>query len=180
MDTERAEIVNRIDEATKRLVATVEDLSDEQLRAPSALEGWTRGHVITHVARSCDAMCRMLVWARTGEGVPGYPSKESREADIEAGSGRSREELVADLVESAAWLAAEVGSMPQEAWDTTIETPTGATIPAAEIPARRLVEVECHHTDLDTGYTAADWTAGFAEMPLGEPMRTWRADRRAR
>ncbi|WP_051393182.1 maleylpyruvate isomerase N-terminal domain-containing protein [Glycomyces arizonensis] len=177
MDAECTETMTMIAMATARLIADVAGMSDGELRAPSQLEGWTRDRVATHVARSGDAMCAMLAWARTGEGVPGYASAEEREAGIEAGAGRSAAELAADLAGSAARFTAEVEEMTDDAWDAVIETSTGATIPAREIPARRLVEVELHHTDLGMGYRPADWTPGFAEMELGEPMRTWRADR---
>lgn len=177
VDTERADIMNTIDVATDRLIATVASLTDEQVREPSLLEGWTRGHVATHVARSGDAMCRMLIWSRTGQGVPGYSSSEAREADIAAGAERSGLELAADLAESASAFNREVAAT--EDWDAVIETPTGALIPVVELPARRLVEIELHHTDLALGYTPTEWTEQFASIELGEPMRTWRADRLA-
>lgn len=175
MDTERARIMACIDEATERLIATVDSLTDEQVREPSLLEGWTRGHVATHVARSGDAMSNMLIWLRTGRGVPGYPSPEVRETDIEAGAGRTGPELAADIAESASLLTGEIAA--NEDWEAVIETPTGAQIPTVEIPPRRLVEVELHHTDLGLGYTPESWTDLFASIDLGEPMRTWRADR---
>lgn len=175
VDTERARIMECIDEATDRLIATVDSLSDEQVREPSLLEGWTRGHVATHVARSGDALSNMLIWLRTGRGVPGYPSVEVREAEIESGAGRTGRELAADIAESGSVLTGEIAA--NEDWETLIETPTGVQIPAVEIPARRLVEVELHHTDLGLGYTPEHWTDLFASIDLGEPMRTWRADR---
>ncbi|OLB67261.1 MAG: hypothetical protein AUI10_00520 [Actinobacteria bacterium 13_2_20CM_2_72_6] len=58
--------------------------------------------------------------------------------------------------------------------------PAGARLPASQVLVRRLVEVELHHTDLGAGYGPGDWPAWFAGMELGEPMRTQRADRRAR
>ncbi len=179
MDTERTETMHVIAAATARLVAAVAEMSDEDLRSPSLLAGWTRGHVVAHVARSCDAMRDMLIWASTGEGVPGYPSEEAREAGIAAGVGRSAAELTADLAESAAEFTAAVEETTDAAWDTVIETPTGVTFPTGEIPTRRLVEVELHHTDLGLGYRHTDWTPEFAAMDLAEPMRSWRADRMA-
>lgn len=164
-----------VDEATDRLIAAVASLTDEQVREPSLLEGWTRGHVATHVARSGDAYARMLIWVRTGRGVPGYASVEARESEIAAGAARSGADLAADIAESASAFTGEVAA--NEDWDAVIETPTGVTIPAVELPARRLVEVELHHTDLGLGYTPEHWTDLFASIELGEPMRTWRADR---
>lgn len=180
MDSARFETMTTIAVATARLVAAVAELSDEEIRAPSLLEGWTRGHVATHVARSCETMCGMLAWAQTGTGVPDCPNPEAREAAVEAGARRSAAELAADLAESAAKFTAETEVMTEAAWATVIEPPGGAPFPTAEIPVRRLSEVELHHTDLDLGYGPADWTPGFAESDLPEPMRTWRSERVSR
>jgi hypothetical protein len=49
--------------------------------------------------------------------------------------------------------------------------------PAAELLTRRLAEVELHHCDLAAGYGPALWSSAFADMELGEPMRSWRQDR---
>ena len=40
-------------------------MAGEAFRAPSALPGWTRAHVLTHLARNADAMVNLLTWART-------------------------------------------------------------------------------------------------------------------
>jgi maleylpyruvate isomerase len=41
-------------------------MSPRRWAAPSALPGWSRAHVLTHVARNADAMINLLTWARTG------------------------------------------------------------------------------------------------------------------
>jgi len=40
-------------EAHRRLHRALDGLTDEQVRAPSPLPGWTRGHVLAH-AGGCD------------------------------------------------------------------------------------------------------------------------------
>ena len=44
---------------TERLVATAERLGDAEVRAPSLCPGWTRGHVLTHLARNAEALVRV-------------------------------------------------------------------------------------------------------------------------
>src|SRR5690349_12696005 len=87
-----------IDAASERLVVTVERLTDEDLRAPSRLPGWSRGHVLAHLARNADSCWNLLEWARTGAEYPQYPSDETREAGVQANSGRPIEELRAELL----------------------------------------------------------------------------------
>src|SRR5262245_1123799 len=72
----------RIGEATGRLVTTAAALTDAQTREPSLLPGWTRGHVLTHIARNADGLANLLGWARTGRETPMYASADSRRADL--------------------------------------------------------------------------------------------------
>ena len=51
-------------------------LGDDAFRAPSLLPGWSRAHVLTHLARNADGMINLLLWARTGIVTPAYASVE--------------------------------------------------------------------------------------------------------
>ena len=75
-----------LDEATSRLVRTADALTDAEAAGPSLLPGWTRGHVLTHLARNADALVGLVDGALTGVAAPMYPSVEARAADIEAGA----------------------------------------------------------------------------------------------
>jgi maleylpyruvate isomerase len=79
------------------LLAAVAQLTDEALAGPSALEGWTRGHVLSHIAGVGGAMLRQALAAARGEVVPVYASQDARNAEIEAGSGRTAAEHLAVL-----------------------------------------------------------------------------------
>lgn len=71
------------------LLSAVGRLTAEELAGPSTLEGWTRGHVLSHVAGLGGAMVGQARAAERGEVVPVYASQEARDAGIAAGSGRS-------------------------------------------------------------------------------------------
>jgi len=165
-----------IDETTESLIATAEPLTDADLAAASLLPGWTRGHVITHIARNADALRNLLIWARTGVETPAYLNKEAREADIEAGAPRPAAEQFADLLRTASAFRAEIEAMPEDAWQATVGA-FGLDIPATEILVRRLTEVVLHHTDLDLGYTPASWPAAFATLDLPESLAALRSTR---
>lgn len=79
------------------LLAAVGQLSDEVLAGPSPLDGWTRGHVLAHIAGLGGAMLGQARAAARGEVVPVYASQEARNAGIEAGSGRTVTEHLAVL-----------------------------------------------------------------------------------
>src|ERR1700755_1083761 len=101
MDTAQRELSDQVDAAMQRLLDDARTLSEADLRAPSLLPGWTRAHVLAHVARNADAMRTVLAGVRTGHDRPGYASAEAREAGIEQGAGRPARELTTDLADSA-------------------------------------------------------------------------------
>jgi maleylpyruvate isomerase len=168
---------DQIDHATGRLLETVSELSDDDIRQASLLPGWSRGHLLTHLARSADAMRNLLTWARTGVQTPAYASPQARDADIDAGAGRSRAELAADVADAAAAFGSAALAMPGHAWQVPIRVLSYPEFPAAQLLTRRLVEVELHHTDLGAGYGRANWPATFAALGLPEPMRSQRHER---
>jgi maleylpyruvate isomerase len=148
-----------VQRATDRMLATARAL--DGVEAPSLLPGWTRGHVLTHLARNADSLLNLLDWARTGVENPQYPSREFREAGIQAGAHRPLPEQLADLTEACDRLAKEFEAMPAEAWGAVLHARDGHTDPAVNIVWRRLREVEIHHVDLGAGYTPADWPESF-------------------
>jgi len=174
----RADVAAAVDAATQRLLRTVEGFGDEDVEQPSALPGWTRGHVLAHVAQSGDAMRNLLQQARTGTPVPAYASQAARDAAVEAGAGRSASALLAELSQSAERFRSEIDALPEPAWQQRVQVLGGAEFPAEQLLDRRLVEVELHHTDLDAGYGPEQWPSLFAQLPLPEPMRSQREDRR--
>jgi maleylpyruvate isomerase len=133
-------------------------MGDDAFAAPSALPGWSRAHVLTHVARNADAMINLLTWARTGVRTPAYGSREQRDADIEAGARRAPGEIRADVVESSDRLAQVVRSMPESAWSAQVQNAQGRDLLAVDIPWLRAREMWIHAVDLDVG-------ASFADMP---------------
>ena len=177
MNTEIALALARLGESTDRLLATADGLTDDQAAGASRLPGWTRGHVLTHIARNADGFRNLLAWARTGTETPMYPSEEARARGVEAGAGRSAAELAADLRASAAAFAAVAGDLPAAAWDAPV-TRRADTFPARGILPRRRSELEIHHVDLGAGYQPGDWPADFVQVALARVARDFagRAD----
>jgi maleylpyruvate isomerase len=165
------------DHATQRLLGTARVIAEPDLRQPSLLPGWTRAHVLAHLARNADAMRNLLIGARSGQERPAYPSVRARDADIEQGAGRNAKDLVDDLASSAMALRTVIVALPGDAWQFPVRVPGSGPFPAAELLTRRLVEVELHHCDLGAGYGPAGWPPAFAAMELAEPMRSQRQDR---
>jgi maleylpyruvate isomerase len=158
--------------ATARLLQSADALrGDSDLIAPSLLPGWTRGHVLTHLARNADALGNLLTWAQTGIVTPPYASPQARADGIEAGAARPIDEQMIDLRESCARFARLAADLPAEAWSVQLPLPDGRQR-AAFVMWRRLREVEVHHVDLDTGYQPDDWPDSFAHRLLHEVATT--------
>ena len=171
MDASLKQLHDQIDDATAGLLETLSRLTDDDVRRPSLLPGWTRGHVLTHLARGGEALRNLL------EDRPAYVSQEARNADIEAGATRSAAELAADVRASAAAFRETALAQPDDGWERVLTVPGVGSFPASQVLVRRLVELELHHVDLNAGYRSTDWPTTFNELELPEPMRTQRADR---
>ena len=155
--------------STQSLLRTVSAMTDEEVSGQSLLPGWTRGHVLTHLARNADAMVNLATWAGTGVETPMYPSREHRSADIEAGSTRSARDLLDDVTASAQRLLAAFDALDRASWKRVVEFGSASRkAPASRIPVVRRVEVEVHHVDLDLGYTLAHLPEDFVEQMIAE------------
>jgi maleylpyruvate isomerase len=133
--------------------------------APSALPGWTRGHVLSHLARNADAIAGALTAMLRGERIELYPDgRAARDAAIEAGSTRPVSEQLTDLRDAAARLEQVFRAVADaEAWGHST-----AQRVARDLPAVRWREVEIHRVDLAHGYRPADWPAEFVAYLLPE------------
>jgi maleylpyruvate isomerase len=158
--------------ATARFLATLDVLGDSDLREPSLLPGWTRGHVVAHVARNGDAVTNLVGWAATGEECPMYTSQEARDAAIEQGAGRPAAVQRADAAESAARFLAAARALAADRWEVGVtRVPGGPPFPVRRVGAMRRTEVEVHHADLGTAYSAEDWPDDFLDHLLGRRRR---------
>ncbi|MFI7003901.1 maleylpyruvate isomerase family mycothiol-dependent enzyme [Nocardia sp. NPDC050175] len=155
-------------EATDRLLDTMRKLGDNEAAEASLLPGWSRGHVLAHVARNADSLLNLLLWAHTGVEIPQYASMYLRDFDIEAGAPRPASAQLADNEASTKRWLALANSLTEDTWHAEVRTRQGRPIPASEVRWMRLQEVEIHHVDLNTGYTPADWPAAFVARVLGQ------------
>ncbi|RQX21049.1 maleylpyruvate isomerase [Micromonospora ureilytica] len=167
MTTDPLLLMGEVDAATSRLLRTAASFDAADLAAASLLPGWTRGHVLAHLARNADGFVNLLTAARTGAALPMYASLEARTADIEAGSSRPPAAHVDDLRRTADLFSEAVAAMPAEAWAATVQARKGPW-PAALLVWGRLREIEVHHLDLAADYRAADWSETFAHRLLRE------------
>ncbi|MEU6122792.1 maleylpyruvate isomerase family mycothiol-dependent enzyme [Streptomyces sp. NPDC047123] len=145
-------------DATDRLLTAAAKLNNDSTAEPSRLPGWSRGHVLAHLARNADALVNVLA------GRPMYPSAETRDADIARDAPRALAEQLEDVRQSAAGFEAQA-ALPAD-WSRTIALRNGVTDSASRVPFRRWVEVELHHVDLGIGYELEDLPADFVRREI--------------
>jgi len=151
----------------ERLLADARPLGNDETKAPSALPGWTRGHVLTHLARHADAQVRLLNGALRDERVEQYHGGLAGRAErIERGADRPAEALIDDVEQSAARLAATWQQMTAEAWDRSAAGTIAGERPASATVWARWGELAVHHVDLAAGFIPSDWSPAFVGRVL--------------
>ncbi len=151
----------RVDAAFALLTGATNGMREADARGRSRLPGWTRGHVLTHLARNADGQRRMVEGALRDEVLDQYPGGDAqRSADIEAGAERPVAELLADVAVTQGALVDAWGQMPDGAWDRLTRA-RAATRPVRDGVLSRWREVSVHLVDLDVGVDAAQLPADY-------------------
>ncbi|MFG1926637.1 maleylpyruvate isomerase family mycothiol-dependent enzyme [Cryptosporangium sp. NPDC048952] len=153
--------------AQDRLANTLSALTDAEIREPSVLPGWTRGHVIAHVARSAEAIVRLIDGVLTHRPAQAYPGGPAvRDAEIELGAQSTADELADEVYSSNIAVVHAFARMTAPTWGRQVQFPTGA-FPASRCAWGRWREVEIHHVDLGLDvYTIESWPEEFVACHL--------------
>jgi len=159
------EVIDACVTANQLLINDVAQLTERDLREPCRLPGWTRAHLIAHLARNADSVVWLIEGAMIGETRHQYPEAGARERDIEAGSHQAKDALFQDLKSSCRALELAWDELDDGLWETLQLLGSGPRT-LSEITFRRLREVEVHHVDLDVEYSSADWPDFYVEEEL--------------
>ncbi|WP_411104803.1 maleylpyruvate isomerase family mycothiol-dependent enzyme [Streptomyces sp. cmx-4-9] len=162
--------------AADAVLRSAHTLDDAAVRAPSRLPGWTRAHVLVHLARGADSRVRLLTAARTGADLPQYPDEQTRADEIRQGALRDAAAIHRDLQASLEGVLRAVAEQPSDTWDIPVRWLGGGLRPARGVLWSLLRELEIHHVDLAAAYAPTDWSAAFVARQLAETVRDLRAD----
>jgi maleylpyruvate isomerase len=140
---------------TELLLRTARSMTDPG--AASLCEGWTRGHVASHVARNAEAIGRLADWAVSGTPQEMYPGgPQARDRAIDEGAGRSVDELAADVAATADELEPRLRALGGPLAAERVEMRGGFAVSSLQLPFLRLRELVYHHVDLDAGFGFGD------------------------
>ncbi|KPI12963.1 Conserved hypothetical protein CHP03083 [Actinobacteria bacterium OK074] len=157
--TDHARDLASVRDATERLLTAAAKLDNASAAEPSRLPGWSRGHVLAHLARNADALVNVF------EGHLMYASAQARDADIDRDAPRPVDVQLADVGESAARFQESAAVLAD--WSRTVELRGGVTDLASNVPFRRWIEVELHHVDLGAGYELESLPPEFTQRVTG-------------
>jgi maleylpyruvate isomerase len=165
-------------ESHQRLLQSLDSLTDDQCREPSALPGWTRGHVLSHLARNAESHVHVLQCAARGEvGEQYVGGAKARKEGIESHAHDSAESLVNAVRRSIYALEGQWAATNSEGWQGHGVNSAGASIAMSDIVFLRWREVEVHHADLALAFTFADWNSTYVRYELDRQVMMWRASK---
>lgn len=160
-------------EAQERFDALLSRLDDGDLRVDSLLPGWSRAHVVAHVAYNARALSRLVDWASTGKRVPMYESRAARDAEIEAGARLTAAQLRRLSVEEARGFESAWSALPEGSWEYQVRDGRDSPLPVRDTLTLRSRELWMHLIDLDAGFAPADVPAVHQRRIVQEVLDTW-------
>jgi maleylpyruvate isomerase len=176
--------IGLLDHEAARLQATVERLDDRALADPSGCGGWTRGHVVSHLARHAEALAGVLAAVEDlppqafvpGEVTAGlrpvYRDEAERDRGIDAHTHDPAEQLSAALAAATVELHRRLRNLPAHLTEARVERTPGATsVPLGQLPFQRLREVVVHHVDLLCGFTFDDVDDETGRLLLADTLQ---------
>lgn len=125
--------------ATDRLLATIDAMAAPEFAEPSVLPGWSRGHVLAHLALNAKALTGVLTTLGQDDPLPMYASNARRDADIEQLAAQVPARIADRVAVGASMLAAHLGGGPTP--EDALEAVGAAGRPAAEQSAGGVIAV---------------------------------------
>lgn len=166
--------------ATDRLLATVDSLAAEDFAGPSLLPGWSRAHVLAHLALNAKGLAGVLTTLGQEHPLPMYASDQRRDDDIEALAASDPAHLADRVAVGAAVLAQHMGAGP--APEDALEL-VGAAGAAAQANPERPAGSTFADAVAQNASTIAAWAPSgtFERVPGGPvfaavdiPLMRWR------
>lgn len=164
-----ADLLAELHKAADVVASTAAKFTDEDVKAPSALPGWTRGHVLAHLTGICNAMARQLEYAARGETVELYDGgMDGRNKAIEMAAGHDAATHRTDLEAALDRARKAFDSLPgvkdssanRIGWWAPIAYRGGVVLDGGLALWRELV---IHTSDLGTGLGPETWSRAFCE-----------------
>ncbi|MDJ0317672.1 maleylpyruvate isomerase family mycothiol-dependent enzyme [Arthrobacter antibioticus] len=159
-DISNAQLMERLKAATENVSAKLGGLSDADVLAPTELEGWTRGHVLAHIAHVSNAVARQVEYAVRGELIEFYDGGQGgRTQAIEMNAGHTAQEHKEYISAGFTRVLTALDGLDDEQWNLPISYRNGVVRDGALAYWREMV---IHLADLQLGRGPETWSKEFA------------------
>ena len=167
LPSEAVAAIESIERTHDRLRSTLEGLTDEQVRAASALPGWTRGHVLAHLAGFAAAAERQVLRAVEGTDPGEFydGGRAGRDAAIEAGAAASAAEHVTRVRNAMDRMEGLLDLLDED--QLRLPTAFKGGLPVEAVVMAWWREFSIHLTDLDLGAQHTLWGPELREHLVG-------------
>ncbi|WP_114452463.1 maleylpyruvate isomerase family mycothiol-dependent enzyme [Halopolyspora algeriensis] len=155
-------ILDRVRGGHHHLLDQVGELETAELRQSSRLPGWSRAHVVAHLAHNARMLTRVTRHALRGELVEPYPDGD-RDSAIERDSALDATALVELLTSAQSELEITWDSLAERDWQRSVRFRNGTV---HDLLLCRWRENEIHTVDLALGRTEEFWSPEFCEHAL--------------
>jgi maleylpyruvate isomerase len=150
--------------ANTRLPGLLHGLTDSAAAADSVLPGWSRGHVLAHLAGVGKALARQVEYALEDRKVDVYDGgRPARDASIAANATNPADDLVEAAVAASGAFDRALAKIGPDDWTRSVVYRDGTLVEVVQAYWR---EIEVHSTDLRLGYTPATWSPEFSDHLL--------------
>lgn len=158
------------------LLEAVDALDELSFAAPSTLPGWSRAHVVAHLALNARSHVGLFAAAARGDVAEQYRGgAPARAAAIDEWSAHSPDQLKKDLRRAVYELEGAWAGANAEAWQGTGLSPSGLVIAISDLPFLRWRETLVHTVDLDIGIGFDAWPALWVRLELDRQRMAWAA-----
>lgn len=160
------------------LLECVDSIDAPGFAAASRLPGWTRAHVVGHLAMNALSHVRLFEFAARGESGDQYEGGAAgREAGIESASRLPVADLKRELRRAVYALEGVWAGATSVAWQGTGLSAGGNVLQMSDLPFLRWREVVVHLTDLDAGFEPRQWPPLYVRLELQRQKMAWAASR---
>ncbi|ASY65278.1 Maleylpyruvate isomerase, mycothiol-dependent (plasmid) [Sinorhizobium sojae CCBAU 05684] len=139
------------------------ELSDRDLDAPSALPGLSRRHIIAHIGYHARLISEMVAWARTGQLGPFPEAAQVSTSDVVLGASLPSRALRHLFDHSGVHLNVEWRDLSDAGWDASVEDAAGRRVTLRDTPEIRARALWLHAVDLAAGGRFADMPPDFID-----------------
>lgn len=157
-------------ERTDQLLASVREVDDVEVAAPSALPEWSRLTIVCHLRYGHRAVLRLTLDTLAGRPSAYYPGgrDHQRPGTLVPGDGESASDVIDDWATAAEELNDLWADLSDDEWRLTIEEPLDnhdlGPVTLGRLALSRLTEVDVHAVDLDLALP--DWSTTLVRVGL--------------